>query len=105
MLIYNDAAFLLVLAIADEALFGFKSLDDIRRQEIPAGEDQLLLSYTESALDRPILRKCTKAEGVTEEPMPKATFLAIYEKSMKNAGYFCGTSIHAVRTTARQESG
>lgn len=96
-LIYNDAAFLLVLAIADDALFGYKSLDDVQRQEIPAGEDQLVLSYKEAALDRPILRKCTKAEGVTEEPMPKATFLAIYEKTMKNAGYLCGTSIHAIR--------
>jgi hypothetical protein len=96
-LIYNDAALLLVLAIADGVLFGYQSLDDVRRQEIPVGEDQLVLSYKEAALDRPILRKCTKAEGVTEEPMPKATFLAIYEKSMKNAGYLYGTSIHAVR--------
>jgi Protein of unknown function (DUF3435) len=96
-LIYNDAAFLLILAIADDALFGYESLDDVRKQEIPSGEDQLVLRYNETALDQPILRKCTKATGVTDEPMPKAAFLAIYEKTLKNAGYLCGTSIHAIR--------
>jgi hypothetical protein len=29
--------------------------------------------------------------------MPKAAFLAIFEKTIKNAGYLCSTSIHAIR--------
>ncbi|KAL2440885.1 hypothetical protein ABEF95_008226 [Exophiala dermatitidis] len=95
--IYNDAAYLLAMAIADGALFGFKSLDDLQKQEIPPGENELILRYNESALDGPILRKCTKADGVTDEPMPKSAFLAIYEKTLKNAGYFCRTSIHSIR--------
>ena len=72
-------------------------MNDIRKQEIPPGENELTLRYTDAAVDRPILRKCTKAEGVTDEPMPKSAFLAIYESTMKNAGYLCGTSIHAIR--------
>ncbi|KAI9764757.1 MAG: hypothetical protein M1840_008026 [Geoglossum simile] len=36
-------------------------------------------------------------DGVTKEPMTKATFLGIYQSSLKNAGYLCGTSIHAIR--------
>jgi Protein of unknown function (DUF3435) len=96
-LLFNDAAFLLTLSIADTALFGYESLDDVRKQKIPAGEDQLVLRYKEAALDQPILCKRIKAEGVTDEPMPKSVFLAIYEKSLKNAGYLCGTSIHAIR--------
>jgi len=64
------------MAIADGALFGFKSLDDLQKQEIPPGKNELILQYNESVLDRPILRKCTKADGVTDEPMPKSAFLA-----------------------------
>jgi hypothetical protein len=37
--IYNDAAFILVLAIADGALFGFQTLYDVRKQEAPPGEN------------------------------------------------------------------
>ncbi|KAI9765370.1 MAG: hypothetical protein M1840_007450 [Geoglossum simile] len=85
-LLYNDGALLLVMAIADEALFSFNSMEDLWRQEIPQGEDKDLL----------ILRKVTMKDGVTEEPMTKAAFLGIYQSSLKNAGYLCGTSIHAI---------
>lgn len=40
-LLFKDAAFLLTLAIADNALFGYESLDDVRKQKIPAAEYQL----------------------------------------------------------------
>ena len=43
-----------------------------------------------------ILRKCIKAEGITDELMPKSAFLAIYQNSLKNVGYFYGTSIHSI---------
>ena len=66
--IYNDAVFLLAVAIADGALFGYETLDDLRRREIPSGENKLILKYKDSALSQPILRKCTKADGVSEEP-------------------------------------
>jgi hypothetical protein len=85
------------MAVADGALFGIESLDDLQKLEIPPGEEELILSFKESALDRPILRKCTKEKGTTEEKMPKKAFLRIFAAMMKKAGYFCGTSIHAVR--------
>jgi hypothetical protein len=47
------------MAIADGALFGYKTLDNLKMQEIPAGENEVPLRFKESALDRPILRKCT----------------------------------------------
>ena len=95
--VYNDAAFLLAMAIADGALFGYETLDDVRRQEIPAGENELILRVKESALSQPILRKSTKANGATEEPMPKSAFTDILSSTLRNAGYFCATSIHAIR--------
>lgn len=91
------------MAIADEALFGYNSLEDLQKQEIPHGEDQLILRYKKGAEDQRILRKCTKAHGISDEPMPKQAFLTIYEKTLKNAGYFCGTSIHAIRRKLGKE--
>jgi hypothetical protein len=85
------------MAVADNALFGIESLDDLQTLEIPTGEDELILSFKKSALSRPILRKCTKEKGIIEEIMPKSAFLRIFRAMMQKAGYFCGTSIHAVR--------
>jgi hypothetical protein len=96
-LVYNDAAILLAMAIADNVLVGVKSVEDLQALEIPPGEDELRLLYAEGAEDKVILRKCTKAEGVTDAPMPKAAFLAIYRSSLNNASYFCGPSIHRLR--------
>ena len=65
--------------------------------EIPPGETELILRFNDDALYRPILKKCTKAKGVTDEPMPEAAFLDIHESNVKNAGYLDGDSIHGIR--------
>jgi hypothetical protein len=85
------------ITVADDALFGFESLDELLKQEIPAWQNELILRYRESALDRPIMRKCTKAGGVTDEPMPKAAFTDTFRNMLRNAGYLCTASIHAIR--------
>jgi hypothetical protein len=59
--IYNDAAFLLAITGTNNAIFGFESLDDLQRQEIPIGENQLVLRFKKSVLNQPILRRCMKA--------------------------------------------
>ena len=85
------------MAIADNALFGIDSLGDLQALEIPPGEEELILYFEKSALNRPILRKCTKEEGTLEEIMPESAFRGIYRAVMQKEGYFCGSSIHAVR--------
>ena len=75
-LLYNSTAYFLAMAIADNALFGIKSLDDLQALEIPPGHEELILSFKESALNRPILRKCTKEKDTMEEIMPRSTFLS-----------------------------
>jgi hypothetical protein len=94
---YNDAVFLLAMAIADGALFSYKSIEYVQKQETPQGEDELILRFNESALDRPILRKCTKTDGVTSELMPKGAFIAVFQSTLNNVGYFWGPSIHVIR--------
>jgi hypothetical protein len=85
------------MAIADQALFGYETLADLLQQEIHAGENELILRFKESVLDKPILRKCTKAGGVTDEPMPKSAFINILRSIFLNAAYLCLVSIHAIR--------
>jgi Protein of unknown function (DUF3435) len=91
------------MAVADNALFGYSSLEDLRKQKIPAGQDELVLRFKDSALNRPILRKCTKTSGVVDEPMPKSLFTGIFKIILTNAGYFCGTTIHAIRRQLGKE--
>jgi hypothetical protein len=55
--IYDDTVFLLAIVLVDGALFGFESLDDLQRQQIPPGEDELILRFKESALN---LRKLSQ---------------------------------------------
>jgi len=91
------------MAIADKSLFGYESLEDVRAQEIPSGKDELILRFKDSALERPILRKCTKTGSVTDDPMPKSSFIAILKSTLTNAGYLCGPSIHAIRRQLGKE--
>jgi hypothetical protein len=95
--------FFLAMAIADDALFGIHFSTIFGSRRFLWGENELILRYNESVLDQPILRKCTKADGVTDERIPKSAFLAIYEKTLKNAGYFCGTSHPRHNTTTGQK--
>jgi hypothetical protein len=57
----------------------------------------LPLCWDESTLDYLVLQKCTKADGVTEEYMPKATFTNIYKTLLRNSGYSITASIYAIR--------
>jgi hypothetical protein len=94
---YSDALFLLAMALADKALFGYKTFADIQRQKIPAGDDEMELKWKKSFLLRPILRKCLLSGGIGDEPMPKSAFVSIFNKTYKNAGYSGGASVHAIR--------
>ena len=85
------------MAIADGALFGYNSLEDVRWQRIPAGKDEIIFRFKDSALNQTVLRKCTNTGGVTEDPVPKRFFTSIFRSTLTNAGYFCGLSIHTMR--------
>jgi hypothetical protein len=85
------------MAIADKALLHIESLKDLLEMEIPAGQNEIDLIFKESVLDLPILRKCTKGKGTTEEPMPKYAFTRMLRAVLRKAGYFAGATIHAIR--------
>ena len=94
---YNDGALLLVMAIVDNALFGFSSMEDLWQQKIPTGQNELPLRWDEAAEALPILRKVTESEGVTTKAMSKSMFDRIHNSSLENAGYLYRGSIHSIR--------
>jgi hypothetical protein len=77
-LLYNSTAYFFAIAIADSALFDIESLEDLQAFEIPIGEDELILSFKESALERPILRLCTKEKGIIEKKLSENAFFQIF---------------------------
>ena len=89
-LLYNSAVYFLALAIADKALLHIESLEDL------LGQGEMDLIFKDSVLDLPILRKCTKWKGTTEEPMPKHAFTQILRAMLRKAGYFARATIHAI---------
>jgi hypothetical protein len=68
----NNAGFPLAMAIADNPLFGYESREDVWKQEIPDGDDKLVLRFKDSVLERIILGHYTKTGGVTDKPMPRS---------------------------------
>jgi hypothetical protein len=103
MFLYNFTAYFLVMAIADNALFYIKSFDDLQVLEISVDKDELIFSFEESALNRPILRTYIKEKGITENIMFKSAFLRIFRAMMQKKDYFCESSIHAVRRGLRKK--
>ena len=95
--IYHDAAFPLNIAMVDRSLFGYETFADLREQKISVGQNELVLQFRASVLDKPILRRCTKASCVMNEPILKSAFTEISCSAFRNAGYLCTTSIHAIR--------
>jgi Protein of unknown function (DUF3435) len=95
-LTYNNAAFLLAMAVVDGALFGYETLDNLQKQEIPMGKSEAPLRFNSSTLNQPIQRKSSKAKGDMDEPMPRSTFTNVFSSALRNAGYLCATSIYVI---------
>jgi hypothetical protein len=73
------------MAFDDNALFGFDCLDDLWQQEIPPGDNELILRWNDSALEKKIVR------------MSMSKFREIFKSTLQNADYFVGGSVHQIR--------
>ena len=94
---FNDAALLLTLAIADKALVGIDTFEDLFDQQTGEGEDFKMLLVRDDAMELPILCSCTEACRVTRAKWPRSSFLQIFKQTLVNAGYFSSASIHQIR--------
>lgn len=85
------------MALVDSALYGIESFEDLCRMSIPSGDDALPLRWKDEILQVPIVRNATKAGGVTNTPLPKATFEKILKSVLNLSGYYGNTTVHAIR--------
>lgn len=99
---YNEIAFLLALAFADSASIGVSLLVELWDLEFPHGEGKIPLLWTASVIDKPILRTIGPP-SVTEEPMNQSAFSRIFSTTVKNVGYSCSVTIHAIRQNLGHE--
>lgn len=85
------------MALADGALYGIGSFEDLWDMSIPDGDDALALRWKDEVLQLPIVRNAVKAYGVTNAPLPKATFERILKSVLNLSGYFGTATVHAIR--------
>lgn len=96
-LLYDDTQYLLAMALADKAFYGIESATDLWDMTIPDGDDAVRLRWKDEVLQLPILRKATKTDGVTNQPLPKTMFESILKSVLNLSGYFGTATIHAIR--------
>ncbi|KAL6714267.1 hypothetical protein ACLMJK_007690 [Lecanora helva] len=94
---HDDTQFLIALAIADKAIFGINSVEDLWDLEIPQGADELPLRWNKDVENLPVLRKATMKGGVSKQPLPKSTFEQILKTVLKRSGYFGVVTIYVIR--------
>ncbi|PYH76431.1 hypothetical protein BO82DRAFT_347115 [Aspergillus uvarum CBS 121591] len=94
--IYSGALYLVALALADKALFGFTTPEEFFEQRIPEGQNELVLRWNDEARNRCIIRSAT-AEGVSEDPMTKESYQADFRRIMAAACYYVTATVHAMR--------
>jgi hypothetical protein len=85
------------MAIADKALFGFNSVDDLWRQEFIPGEEELPLRWNKYVED------CGTSPWKRVLPRTQCLNGRSFEYFAPNAGYFCGSSIHHIRRSLGKE--
>lgn len=85
------------MALADKAIFGMNSVNDLREQQIPPGDKYLHLRWNDPALDKPVARKATLNLGVTDQPLTGCIFGRIFKGVQCLSGCFRLATIHALR--------
>ncbi|MCJ1444888.1 MAG: hypothetical protein MMC23_005391 [Stictis urceolatum] len=100
--LYDDTQYLLAMAMADKAIYGIDAPEDLWQQQIPPGENELVLLWRDEKLGLPIVRSATKAEGVSEQPLSKATFTKIIKDVCRLSGYYVDLTVHAIRRSLGQ---
>ncbi|EAW09702.1 uncharacterized protein ACLA_039170 [Aspergillus clavatus NRRL 1] len=92
----NGALYILALALADGALWGFTYPEEVFEQRIPEGENELVLSWKDEARDRCIVRSVT-AKGVSEDPLVKEKYQSDLRKILTWISFFITATVHAMR--------
>ncbi|KAI9838207.1 MAG: hypothetical protein M1837_002522 [Sclerophora amabilis] len=93
----DDTQYLLALALAYIAFWDITSAAELWEMQIPQGEEELPLRWTNSAKLLPIFRDATMQHGVSEEPLLKRKLDRIVKSVLNLSGYFAKATVHAIR--------
>ena len=86
----------MALALADGAFHKYETWDDVVRISKPTNNTHVILSYRESVLDKPILRRC-KPDGPLEQVQSASTFAEQLAQLGHRAGIPARITIHSFR--------
>lgn len=78
---------LLLMAIADGALYGIHSLDDLWEQRIGEGDNEKQLLWKKKSKNQPIARRIRNGQVSPTEPWPVERFRKIFRDTLQQAGY------------------
>ncbi|KFY94270.1 hypothetical protein V500_03351 [Pseudogymnoascus sp. VKM F-4518 (FW-2643)] len=95
-LMYNGLMFFFILAIADNAIKGFNTLDALMKAHVLEGKDSWELQWNKEALELPVLRMAT-AKGV--DKIKALTYAALWNQVVSlghDVGYRDTLKIHAI---------
>ena len=84
------------MAVADDALFGIDSLEQLQEFRISQGKLQVKSRYRSEALKLSILRNCTKSGGVLNKSMTEDEFQSTWKSTLSNADYFVLPMIYSL---------
>lgn len=93
---YNGLMFFFALAIADNAIKGYDTLDALMKARLPEGRDSWELEWKEEALELPVLRMAS-AKGVDKSKA--LTYAALWNQIVPlgyEIGYRDSLKIHAI---------
>lgn len=103
-LLYDDTQYLLALAVADNAIWGIETSNDLWHLQIPEVDDELPLRWNDSILALPILRNATVQQGITDRPFPKRSFDRIVISVLKLSGDFGNATTYVIRRRVGEKS-
>lgn len=83
------------MALADRALKGLTTPEEVFEQSIPLGQNELPLWWMEATQEQCIVKSVT-AHGVSGDPLTKAYELT-FQTILNDAGYWKTTAIHPMR--------
>jgi hypothetical protein len=94
---FASGILLLVIALAQGAIFGIDSLDDLAQFDLRDGRTtEVPLRWNTHALNKPVFRNVT-AKGPQEVPLNKERFCSFLRSLLTAAGYSKYATIHDIR--------
>ncbi|KAI9779399.1 MAG: hypothetical protein M1835_004702, partial [Candelina submexicana] len=93
---FNAILFFLAIALADGAIKGFSTVDELLNARIPSGRNTWLLRWQDDCLEKPVVRKVT-TEGPKAAPLTYSCLWTQLQHLATRTGFTDRLTIHSIR--------